>query len=362
MQMNSTRQTGRLLSVDLARGLAVFFMIAVHVLTVFGNQEVQESIFGQIIQFFGGPPAAPVFMTLMGLSFMYSRKAGLKPKLLRGLMIFLSGYLLNLLRFVIPFEVGKWQMPELIASTPLHELSTSTLFVTVDILQFAGIALMIMALIQELKINKWLILSLAFVIILISPLLWGISTGIPAVDFVLDLLWGDRKVVLFDNVVAFPLFPWLAFPLLGMVLGETIKSSSNQKKSFNTIGWSGAIVLLVGIAIVATNPDYQFNDYYHSRQGAMILMCGFVMVWLFLAKLLTDHIPPNPIFELIYKWSRGVTNIYFIHWVIAGWSIGIFGIQDCSYLTVIVLIVCITFVSQMINMLYGKMKKRRTVK
>ena len=43
--MNNTKQGGRLLSVDLARGLAVFFMIAIHVLTVFGNLEVQESVF-----------------------------------------------------------------------------------------------------------------------------------------------------------------------------------------------------------------------------------------------------------------------------------------------------------------------------
>jgi uncharacterized membrane protein len=44
-KMNLTTQNNRLLSIDLARGLAVFFMIAVHTLEVFANQEVKNSIF-----------------------------------------------------------------------------------------------------------------------------------------------------------------------------------------------------------------------------------------------------------------------------------------------------------------------------
>jgi uncharacterized membrane protein len=79
--MNVTTQENRLMSIDLARGLAVFFMIAVHTLDVFACQEVKNSVLGQIIEFLGGPPAAPVFMTLMGFSFIFSRKSALKPKL-----------------------------------------------------------------------------------------------------------------------------------------------------------------------------------------------------------------------------------------------------------------------------------------
>ena len=105
-KMNATTQNKRLLSIDLARGLAVFFMIAVHTLEVFASPEVINSVFGQIIEFFGGPPAAPVFMTLMGFSFIYSTKSGLKPKLLRGFKIFLAGYLLNIIRGVVPFTLS----------------------------------------------------------------------------------------------------------------------------------------------------------------------------------------------------------------------------------------------------------------
>lgn len=65
--MAETKQ--RLDAVDLARGLAVLFMILVHTLEVYAHPAVANSPFGETIKFFGGPPAAPVFMMLMGLFF-----------------------------------------------------------------------------------------------------------------------------------------------------------------------------------------------------------------------------------------------------------------------------------------------------
>ncbi len=66
----------RLRAIDLARGLAVFFMILVHVLITYSAPDVEHSLFGEIVGFQGGPPAAPVFMALMGISFYYSKHTG----------------------------------------------------------------------------------------------------------------------------------------------------------------------------------------------------------------------------------------------------------------------------------------------
>ncbi len=141
VNMTVTKQNNRLLSIDLARGLAVLFMIAVHTLEVFANQEVKNTVFGQIIAFLGGPPAAPVFMTLMGFSFMYSRKLELKQRLLRGFKIFLSGYILNILRGVVPFTLSTQLEMDIAKTYPLEKLNEYTILTIVDILQFAGIAL-----------------------------------------------------------------------------------------------------------------------------------------------------------------------------------------------------------------------------
>jgi uncharacterized membrane protein len=349
--MNVITQNNRLLSIDLARGLAVFFMIAVHTLEVFASQEVKNSVFGQIIEFLGGPPAAPVFMTLMGFSFIYSRKSELKPRLLRGFKIFLSGYILNILRGVIPFTLSTQLEMDIAKTFPLEKLNAYTILTTVDILQFAGVALIIMALIQEFKINKYVILFSAFLISMLSPFLCGFNINIPVIDQIFELFWGDQPIgfSFIDNKIAFPIFPWLSFPLLGMFLGDTIKNTNNQNRTFKHFGIGGIVVLLIGIAISYNNIEYHFNDYYHSRQGAMLFMCGFVVFWIYITKIAIDKLPMNKLFELLFKWSNGVTNIYFIQWIIIIWSIGFLGINKSSFTTIFILILTFTFLSHFIN-------------
>jgi len=242
-------------------------------------------------------------------------------------------------------------------------LNEYTLLAIVDILQFAGIALMIMAIIQELKINKFIILFSALLITLVSPLFWGLQTNISIVDFILDLFWGDQPIgfSFIENKIAFPLFPWLTFPLLGMFLGETLKNSKDQSSTFKYFGIGGFLVLLVGIAVSSFDIDYHFNDYYHSRQGAMIFMCGFVVFWLFLNKIALDNLPTNKLFNLLFKWSNGVTNIYFVQWIIIIWSIAFFGINESSFIETILLILTFTLISHFINelILYSRQKSEQ---
>jgi uncharacterized membrane protein len=68
---NAARQP----ELDMARGLAVFFMIAVHVLEILGDTALAETGPGIVIGFLGGPPAAPVFMMLLGVGIVYSARA-----------------------------------------------------------------------------------------------------------------------------------------------------------------------------------------------------------------------------------------------------------------------------------------------
>jgi uncharacterized membrane protein len=360
--MNAIHHNNRILSIDLARGLAVLFMIAVHTLMVFANQEVQDSVFGQIIEFLGGPPAAPVFMTLMGFSYVYSRKSELKSRLTRGLKILLSGYLLNILRGVIPFTLSAQLHLDITETFPLNELNEYTILTIVDILQFAGIALMIMALIQEFKINKYVILFTAILISMISPFFWGLHLNLPVIDHILELFWGDQPIAysFIDNKISFPVLPWLSFPLLGMFLGITIKRSNDQSMTFKHFGIIGISVLLLGVAISYSDIEYHFNDYYHSRQGGMLFMHGFVLFWLYFTKLILDKVHQNKVFDLLFKWSNGVTNIYFAQWIIIIWSIPLFGINQNSLLSTILLIMGFTILSHFINECISHFLNKRT--
>ncbi len=166
-------QQERVYAVDLARGLAVGFMIWVHVLLTYSTPEVVNSIFGIIIGFLGSPPAAPVFMTLMGLSFYYSRNKDLKSGIRRGLQIILFGYLLNFFRGVLPVYMTGLLSPSKAAGIPAAVADYTDAFLELDILQFAGLAFIVMSLIRYCKVNKYVLLFLALVIAVISPYMWA---------------------------------------------------------------------------------------------------------------------------------------------------------------------------------------------
>lgn len=343
----------RLDAVDLARGLAVLFMIGVHVLEVYANPEVTNSVFGQVVEFLGGPPAAPVFMMLMGLSFAYSKKKDMRSGIIRGIKIFISGYLLNLLRGVLPLWAAQIiSIPVTEGMTP-EQSNLLNIFLISDILQFAGIALIIMVIIRELKINRYVLISIAFLISMLSPFLWKIKIEIPVVEQVADLFWGDKPLGGFiANMVNFPVFPWITFPLIGMVVGEVFACSTDLSKSYKKIGLIGGMIMITGLAITALDPDYHLNDYYHSRQGAMIFMAGFTLIWLYLCNIVTDKIQRNKAFDLLYDWSRNVTTIYFIQWVLIIWCIAIFGMNESSFLITVFIIILIAILSHYLSKAY----------
>lgn len=349
----------RLRGVDFARGLAVLFMVLVHVLEIYGSPSVASSVFGEVILFLGGPPAAPIFMLLMGISFSYSKKKDLKSGIVRGIKVLISGYILNVLRGVIPLYIAQ------LSGIPLgdEELSKPdsllTMFLAGDILQFAGLTLIIMAILRHFSINRYILIGTAFIISMASPFLWKITVDIPIIGQFIDLLWGDKPIKGFlENITVFPVFPWLAFPLIGMVIGEIFVKSSDLSKSYRRIGITGAVIMVIGLVITATNPTLHNNDYYHSRQGGMIFMSGFTLLWLYLCHILTEKVKINPAFNLLYGWSKDVTSIYFIQWLIISWGVALFGINESSLITTIALSIIMVVLSHYINKLYQHIRAK----
>jgi hypothetical protein len=66
----------------------------------------------------------------------------------------------------------------------------------------------------------------------------------------------------------------------------------------------------------------------------------------------------NSVFNLLFSWSKGVTNIYFVQWIIIIWSIAFFGINSSSFATTILLILIFTGISHFTNELIIQIQKR----
>jgi hypothetical protein len=54
---------------------------------------------------------------------------------------------------------------------------------------------------------------------------------------------------------------------------------------------------------------------------------GLVLVWLWACDLAVRHVRANRVFTFLYGWSTRVIAIYFTHWLVVGWGVGLFGFR-----------------------------------
>ncbi|MFX0023649.1 MAG: heparan-alpha-glucosaminide N-acetyltransferase domain-containing protein, partial [Candidatus Hermodarchaeota archaeon] len=200
---------------DLARGIAIIFMILQHSFWVFGKYPTSnffDSIMIEIAIVLGGF-SAPVFMTLMGVFFGFKQENSVKYGLTRGLKLICLGYVLNIFRFVIPFSIGtelmSFHYPVLFEgfSAPIWE------FFRLDILQFAGLALIILTLIEKYCREKELFSFIIAMLAIFLALFGGFFITNSPLDFFLGYFWSN-------SYSGFPLFPILFYPIIGLIIGK----------------------------------------------------------------------------------------------------------------------------------------------
>lgn len=319
----STPKLKRMAAFDLARGLAIFFMILIHVLDFYSQANIQESVFGTIIEALGSWPAAPIFVFIMGVFLTYSNTINLSQGFRRAALLFTLGYLLNLARGTLPMwfslELGLVTDQQLGGYTPLTE------FLVADILQFAGLSyafcLVVMHFFHHPKV--WLIIAL--IIIFFSPFVWDITSNIVIVDEILKLFWGHYK-----QGAMFPFFPWVVYPLVGMAFGFWLKNSHNLIVFFRKTLFTGGLLIILGSLITLSNVEFHVAALMRSGPGATIACLGFIFIWLYCCWILVEYLPDNPVFKLLYFWSQHVTSLYVIQWLLLGWGLVIFGSQQLA--------------------------------
>jgi uncharacterized membrane protein len=129
---------GRQKELDIARGLAVLFMVLVHVQEYFSSAQAKATHLGEFVGFVGGIPAAPVFLFLLGIGIVFSRKDDWQSMVRRGCLLVLAGYALNLGRGTLPFLV-RWAP----GGTPGNVLLAVRHFAGIDIFQAAGVSMIL---------------------------------------------------------------------------------------------------------------------------------------------------------------------------------------------------------------------------
>ncbi len=311
----------RVRAFDLARGLAVLFMIGVHVLWHWGAPDTWTSPIGQVISFLGGPTAAPVFMFLMGASLAFSSRTSFRSLAVRGLWLLWLGYLLNILRGVIPAYLGLES--GVVTAAQIAPFTIPWLLTTVDVHHMAGLSLIGIAALRMASTPSWTWVAVAGGVVLAGPFLRGLTFGAPLLDAPLTPVLGGAPNVYYAVV------PWIAYPLVGAVFGTAMARATDRARVFRLSAVLGLALCAAGIGLfLASPPSFDVNTYWRMPPSYFVGITGLILVWLFACDLAVRHVRENRAFAFLYGWSGRVIAIYFTHWLIVGWGVGIFGFRS----------------------------------
>ncbi len=310
----------RVRALDLAAGLAVFFMILVHVLWHWGRPETWTTPVGEAISYAAGPTAAPVFTFLMGVSLGAAPRSSLRTLVARGLWLVFLGYVLNLLRGVIPAALGFATgviTPEQVAPYTLWWLAT-----TVDLHHVIGLSMVVIAILRTRTRPGWLWLGLGGVLVLAAPWLRSITFGTPILDAPLTPVLGSAPNVYYAVV------PWLVYPLAGAVFGAILARASDRTAVFRQGAALGLVLLVLGgLLIMVQRPGFDVFTYWRQPVSFVVAIFGVILVWLALCDVVTRRRWIDRHLGVVYGWSDRVIAMYFTHWIIVGWGIGLVGFR-----------------------------------
>ncbi|HOG45610.1 MAG TPA: heparan-alpha-glucosaminide N-acetyltransferase domain-containing protein [Anaerolineae bacterium] len=319
--------TERRLELDIAKGLAVLLMICVHVQEMYSLPEVQHSAFGYAVELITTFPAAPLFMFMMGVGLVYSRRQSAGYALKRGLLLLLAAYLLNALRGFVPWTLGIQAGLVDSEAVPYGDVVLSLL--EVDILHLAGLSLILVAGLRAVRAHWSVYPVIGVLLAALNYLVRGFSTGQPVADALVGLIWGTSETTYF------PFLSWAFYPLAGVAFGTMLRRYRDTRRLYLWTLFAGAVTFLITSAIGGFNLLYYMGitapyAYYHLDLVGLAFHGSLMLVWLAGLYLLQSVFPAAVTNKLLF-WSREVTPIYFIHWVLIGWFILLVGFNQLSY-------------------------------
>lgn len=343
---------GRQVELDIAKGLAVLFMVMVHVMIVFSTLETHLSPTGAIVEFLGTPTAAPVFMFLLGLFIVYSRKNDPRTLIKRGLTLILAGYLLNIFRSVLPALI---QYATLGGNQYLTAAAET--FIYVDILQFAGLAFIFFGIVRKYELKTMTTLVLGLAISMTSFLVVDLRTDDLLTAAVTGLFWGS------NDGSFFPFVSWILVPVSGYVFGEYLIRCKDKDLFYRSslIVSSLAVIFCVFVLMIAMGVDIGITDdapYYHQNPVVNVIYISFAIYWMCVLYYVSKVLP-RLVTNTISRWSRNVTEIYIIHFILVGWLGMLIGWNTQGLTSYFLLFISIFIASDAIAFWYLKRKRTK---
>ena len=290
---------------DTLKGVAVILMVQVHLMELFANELTYNSMIGKISLFLGGPPAAPVFMAVMGYFLAYSDKH-LSKSLWRGTKLILLGLILNIgMNFNLLIKTLQGNL----------DINPWQYVFGVDILFLAGLSIILISLLKLVfneKLLLWLLAILFF---------GGINRFLPVYSGENQLL----KYALpyfsgFSPWSYFPVFPWMTYVLIGFTFRLAVKKNLLPALSSKTTTYIfAALVLVLAFTFVfGLRISSILEVYYHHNIVFVLWTMAFLAFWLILFGHLDQFFGKSDVFAYLRWVGKNVTVFYVVQWLIIG--------------------------------------------
>ena len=353
MELFSEREEniGRQFEADMAKFVCLVGMVIVHCMDVlvgfFGYSSGLEFAFGMVLNSIFG---AGTFMFCMGLGIAYSEST---PAALmkRGVKVFLLGYLLNLA----------------CALSYLILLRDVALFLTyavgLDIMQFAGLALLLFGLLKKLSCTDCGIGVVAAVLSIIGTVFRGFDLGNPAANILCGLFVGSFDYEWLTGGI-FPLCNWFIFVAVGYLFGRILRHCTDLARFYRIFSCISAGIVAVYLAIALPERRGMMGSvlrlHHIGLPDALVCIAGAIFamgVYHAFARVI-----PARGKALIGNMSRNINSIYCIHWVVIAWLASLWvlaGKPKFSDAEIILFAVVIFAVSAAAARVYANGRKNR---
>lgn len=362
-----TVNSGRQPELDLARAVIIFCLALIHC-TIECTPEDRLAygipfLFDSVI---GGPISAPMFMFVMGVGMTYTKRHTPKDYIYRGIKIGITGYALNVCRFLLPFLAGyliTGDYGKYIDPLPYRVLGN-------DILQFAALAMLLIALFVRIRLSNAAMLLICIGMSVLGTVLNGADVGTPLGNIFLGYLIGteDAAGKVFSD---FPLLNWLIIPVSGYVFGEQLHYVKNKKLFYGLLSMTGILVCVLYLPFGIRYRWGMFgegqNCYYHLITTDALVSLAITIGAIGIYYAAVPRIPQK-FLACIGEISRNVNVVYCIHWVFVMVSTNVVlyiwrGTQELSVSATLLLGTCISIVSIFIAHKWTALKesKRRGI-
>lgn len=333
----------RLEIADLLKGLAVILMIQVHIIELFASVSIFDSNLGRFLLFLGGCFVAPVFLFVFGYFIACSNQTN-SQHLFRGFKIFFYGMLLNV---ALNFNLFTKQ-----SGSPM-EFDVFPYLFGVDVLQCAGLCLIIITLIKKVFYKNNLVA--------IALMLFSAFLGAFLVQYKTDFIFLKYLSAFFYGSTTwsyFPVFPWIGYPLMGMLFFKNKIDFTILAKPIVKISiYLFALVFLFFTLHYAIALSSDLNSYYHHGLTFFIWTMIFMAFYGFIINEVDVFMGQSLVFKYIKWLGQNVTALYVIQWILIG------NISTAVYKSIdnpIVLLFAflgILLISSIIAFLYVQIKK-----